>query len=203
MDWTSLSAYATDFLPSLALGIALAACAGLRAWLPLLLAGGAARLGILQLGSSFDFIASDKALALFAVATILEIVADKVPALDHALDSVSTVLRPAAGALLAASVMWKVSDPLTALALGVAVGAPSALVPHAAKSALRAGSTAVTGGVANPFLSFIEDIVTFALFFVSVIVPILVALTVIAFAVFVFRRLKARSARRRAGTSLA
>jgi hypothetical protein len=197
LDPSALSAYAWDFLPSLALGVALAACAGLRAWLPLLLAGCAARVGLLQLGASFDFIASNQALALFTVATLVEIAADKLPALDHALDTVSTVIRPAAGALLAASVMWKISDPLTALALGVAVGAPSALVPHAAKSALRAGSTALTGGLANPFLSFVEDVLAFVFFLLAVVVPIAVALLVLAFAVFVVRRLRSRGARSR------
>src|SRR5688572_31451589 len=46
----------------------------------------------------------------------------KIPAVDHALDAISTVLRPAAGALLAASVMWQIQDPLTAAVLGIAVG---------------------------------------------------------------------------------
>ncbi len=201
--WSSLPGYAFDFLPSVALGIALAACAGIRAWLPLLLAGGAARLGILQLGGAFEFIASDRALALFTVATLVEIAADKVPALDHALDSISTIIRPAAGALLAASVMWKISDPLTALALGVAVGAPSALVPHAAKSVLRAGSTAFTGGLANPFLSLIEDLLVFGLFLVAVVVPVAVALMVIAFGVLVVRRLRARARARSAANVVA
>jgi uncharacterized membrane protein len=93
----------SDFLPALALAIALAASAGLRAWLPLLLAGGLARLGLLHLGPSFHFLASDKALLIFGVATLVEVVGDKVPAVDHALDAIGTPLRPAAGALLAAS----------------------------------------------------------------------------------------------------
>src|SRR5207249_10561296 len=84
---------------------------------------------------------SNQALILFGVATVVEILGDKIPAVDHTLDALSTVLRPAAGSLLAASVLWRVPDPLTALALGVAVGAPTALVPHAAKSTLRATST--------------------------------------------------------------
>jgi len=125
MDVATLS----EFLPALALAIALAASAGLRAWLPLLLAGGLARLGILDLGDSFAFLGSNKALVLFGVATIVEIVGDKVPAVDHALDVIGTPLRPAAGALLAASVLGTVSDPLTALALGTVVGAPSDWCP--------------------------------------------------------------------------
>ena len=170
MDMASV----TEFLPALALAIALAASAGLRAWLPLLLASSLARLGVLDLGPSFQFLASNKALVLFGVATAIELVGDKIPAVDHALDLIGTPLRPAAGALLAASILGTVSDPLTSIVLGTAVGAPSALVPHAAKSALRAASTATTGGLANPLLSFIEDGISIALFVLAVLVPVLV-----------------------------
>jgi len=163
-----------EFLPALALAIALAASAGLRAWLPLLLAGGLARAGVLDLGESFRFLASDRALLLFAVATFIELVGDKVPAVDHALDVIGTPLRPAAGALLAASVLGTVFDPLTALVLGTAVGAPSALVPHALKSTLRAASTTFTGGLASPVLSVIEDVVSILTFALAVVVPLLV-----------------------------
>jgi len=164
----------TEFLPALALAIALAASAGLRAWLPLLLAGGLARLGVLDLGSSFQFLASTKALALFGVATAIELIGDKIPAVDHALDVIGTPLRPLAGAVLAASVLGTVTDPLTSVVLGTAVGAPSALVPHAAKTALRAASTTVTGGLANPALSLIEDAVSLLTFVLAILVPLVV-----------------------------
>lgn len=164
----------TEFLPALALAIALAASAGLRAWLPLLLASGLARLGFLDLGPSFEFLASDRALVLFGVATAIELIGDKVPAVDHALDVIGTPLRPAAGALLAASVLGTVTDPLTSLVLGTAVGAPSALVPHALKSALRAASSGLTGGLANPLLSFLEDVISVVLVLLAVLVPLLV-----------------------------
>ncbi len=164
----------TEFLPALALAIALAASAGLRAWLPLLLAGGLARAGVLDLGPTFQFLASNKALVLFAVATVIELVGDKIPAVDHALDVLATPLRPAAGALLASSVLGTVSDPLTSIVLGTAVGAPTALVPHAAKSALRAASTATTGGLANPLLSFVEDAIALVTFALAVLVPLAV-----------------------------
>jgi small basic protein len=168
MDVATLS----ELLPTL--GIALAASAGLRAWLPLLLAGGLARLGVLDLGPSFQFLASTKALVLFGIATAIELVGDKIPAVDHALDVIGTPLRPAAGALLAASVLGTVTDPLTSVVLGTAVGAPSALVPHAAKSALRAASTTVTGGLANPLLSILEDAISIATFVLAVLVPLAV-----------------------------
>lgn len=182
----------TGIVPSLALGIGLAACAGLRAWLPLLLAGLLARGGVLELGPSFRFIASNEALILFSVATVVEIVGDKIPAVDHALDALSTVLRPAAGSLLAASVLWRIPDPLTALALGVAVGAPSALVPHAAKSALRAASTALTGGLANPLLSLVEDLAAVFVFVITVALPVATAIVILVVGGLVLRRVLRR-----------
>jgi hypothetical protein len=188
-----------EFLPSVALGIGLAACAGLRAWLPLLLAGGLARLGFLELGDSFQFITSDRALLLFGVATLVEIVADKLPAVDHALDVVSTIVRPAAASLLAASVMWKISDPLVALALGVAIGAPSALVPHAAKSALRVASSGATAGLANPVLSLVEDLVAIAIFVLAILVPLAIVAAVAVATFWIVRRRRARS---RAGAAM-
>jgi len=178
----------------LALAIALAACTGLRAWLPLLLAGLLARLGWLDLGDSFRFLSSDPALLVFAVATVLEMAADKVPALDHTLDGLSTFLRPAAGSLLAASALGVATDPLTALALGVAVGVPSSLIPHAAKSALRAASSALTFGVANPALSALEDLGTVLFFVLAVVVPTLVVALLVVASGLLLRRLLRRAA---------
>jgi len=188
MDWPAV----TDFLPSLALGVALAACAGLRAFLPLFLAGLLARAGWLDLGPSFEFLGSTKALVLFGLATVVEVLGDKIPAIDHALDALGTPLRPAAGALLAASVIGVVSDPLTALALGTAVGAPAALVPHAAKSALRAASSTLTGGLANPVLSLIEDGLALVLFALAVLVPLVVVGLLALALVLVVRRFRHR-----------
>jgi len=165
---------ATEFVPALAMAIALASAAGLRAWLPLLAAGGLARLGVFSLGPSFQFLASDQALVIFGVATAIEVIGDKIPAVDHALDVIGTPLRPIAGAVLAASVLGTVADPLLAAVLGIAVGAPSALVPHVAKSALRAASSAATGGLANPALSFVEDAIAVVLLILAVLVPLVV-----------------------------
>jgi hypothetical protein len=180
----------TEFLPALALAVALAASTGLRAWLPLLLAGGLARAGFLELGESFGFLSSDQALILFSVASVLELGADKIPALDHVLDGLSTLVRPAAGSVLAASALGVVSDPLTALALGVAVGAPSSLIPHAAKSLLRAASTAFTGGLGNPILSLLEDVFTVFLVALAVLVPLAVVLGLGIVTFLLLRRVK-------------
>ena len=179
-----------DALPTLALAVALAACAGLRAWLPLLLAGALSRAGWLQLGESFRFLGSNKALTIFAIATAIELIGDKIPAVDHALDLLGTPLRPAAGALLAASVLGLVTDPLTSVVLGTALGAPAALVPYAAKSVLRAASTTLTAGLANPVLSVMEDAATLMLFAIAVLVPLVVIAMLAVMLYLVARRFR-------------
>ncbi len=183
---------AMEIARAVVLAIALAACAGLRAWLPLFLVGLLARFELLTLGTSWRFLASNQALLLFGIATVIEILGDKITAVDHALDAVSTVLRPAAGALLAASVLSFVHDPLLALVSGVVIGAPAAFVPHAVKSSLRVSSTGLTAGFANPVLSVIEDGVSLVMFVLAVVVPLLVALLLVTVAVFLLLRLARR-----------
>jgi hypothetical protein len=63
-------------------------------------------------------------------------------------------------------------------------------VPHALKSGLRATSTTLTGGLANPVLSLIEDGLSLLTFVLAVIVPLLVvaALGVMVWAVLRWRR---------------
>jgi hypothetical protein len=182
----------SEVVPALALAIGLAACAGLRAWLPLLLTGGLVRLGMIEVGPSFSFIATNRALILFGVASVIEIVADKVPAIDHALDALGTVLRPVAATVLAASVFGSFADPVTAVALGAAVGAPTALVPHAGKAVLRAASSAFTGGLANPVISVLEDLIALTLFVLAVLVPVLAGGLVLLTAWLILRRLRRR-----------
>ncbi len=181
--WSTL-----EIARAVALAIALAACAGLRAWLPLLLAGLLARLEVLSLGDSWRFLGSTEALVLFGVATLVEILGDKIPAVDHVLDGVSSFVRPAAGSVLAASALGFVHNPLHALVLGIVIGAPSAFVPHLAKSGLRALSTSLTAGIANPVLSVIEDAGALALFVLAVAVPLLVVALLAVATFFLLRR---------------
>ena len=187
-DWSTrlshleLPAMSVDLLQSIALGISLAACAGLRAWLPLFAVGLSVRLGVVPLGDSFRFLGSNTALTIFAIATVIELLADKVPVVDHALDALSTFLKPVAGMVLAASVMWTVDNPIVALALGVMVGAPASLVPHTAKATLRGVLSPITAGLAAPILSVLEDVIAFGLVALAILAPFVVAAGFVLFA---------------------
>src|SRR5262249_25518316 len=106
-----------------------------------------------------------------AVASVVEIVGDKIPVVDHVLDLIGTVIRPAAAWLGAFAVLQAWPTPwaqIAALVLGTA-----ALAVHGAKAKLRLGSSAVTMGHANPFVSMAEDLVTFVTMAVGILVPVL------------------------------
>jgi hypothetical protein len=183
---------AFSWLGTVALAVVLAAAAGLRAWLPLLVAGVVSRLGVADLGASFTWLGSWPALGLLAVATVIEIAGDKIPVVDHALDAVGTFIRPLTGALAAAAALVHIQDPVIALVVGLVVGAPVALAPHVAKTTLRGVSTGTTAGLANPFLSLLEDIVSFFIAMLGFLAPLVALLLVLSAVWFSWRWLRRR-----------
>jgi hypothetical protein len=156
-----------------AMGVGLAACAGLRAFLPLFVVGVAGRLDVLPLSEPFAWLASAPALTVFGAAVLTELLADKVPVVDHLLDAAATVVKPVAGTVLAAAVMTELS-PLEATVLGLVAGGGVSGVVHLGKAKLRLLSTVTTAGTANPILSFGEDALAFAGSLLALAVPLLV-----------------------------
>jgi hypothetical protein len=115
------------------------------------------------------------------LACIFEIVADKFPAVDHFLDSAGTFVRPIAGAVAAASVLTDI-DPTIAALVGLIVGAPTSFGFHTLKAGTRVASSATTFGCANPVISLIEDIISFALTVIAIFSPIFVPLVIVLIA---------------------
>src|SRR5262245_57939365 len=99
MEWTAL-----DVVLSIGVGLGLAAAAGLRVFLPLLVLGGAARLGWVPLASGFEWLSSGSGLGALSVATILEISAYYIPWVDNVLDFIVGPLAVVAGVLATAAV---------------------------------------------------------------------------------------------------
>lgn len=166
-------------------GVALAAAAGFRTFLPLLAAGVAIRYAGIAVPEPLSWASSDGGLLVLGVATVLEVVADKVPVLDNLLDVVQTVLRPAAGLLLTVGFASELS-PAAAWTLGILVGAPTALGVHSTRAAARGASTGVTGGMANPLLSLLDDGAAVLLALLAFLVPLVaVALVVLGAALAV------------------
>ena len=177
----------------LAMGFALAACVGLRTFLPLLAAGLLARTGHLELGQHFEWMASTPALIVFGSALAFEVFADKVPGLDHALHSVEAFVKPIAATLLAASLFTNL-DPLTATTLGLIGGGSIAGLVQLARGGTRVASSALTFGLANPVLSVVDDGLALGGVVLAFLLPFLAALLVIVAAVFVVRLIRRRRA---------
>jgi hypothetical protein len=170
----------TWLLPAF-LGLGLAAAAGLRTFLPLLILSIAARLHLfgLTINPHVGWLGSTPMLVGLAVATSAELVADKIPVIDHALATLGTVTRPLAGALAAGAVLTHL-DPGTAALAGLIIGAPIALAFHGVQSSARLASTATTAGLANPILSLIEDVGAGFLSVLAIAAPVVAVLVVAA-----------------------
>src|SRR5262249_17289756 len=121
-----------NWLVAIAAGVGVAAACGLRAFLPLLFLGAAERLRPIPPPPGALWLATNPALVALGIATVLEIAADKIPVLDHALDAVATVLRPVAAWIGAFAMLGPWPSPwgqITALVLaGLTLGV------HALKS---------------------------------------------------------------------
>ena len=178
MNATEAALFATQ----LAMGFALAATVGLRAFLPLLAAGLLARFGYVDLGHSFEWMAKTPALIVFGSAVVFEVLADKVPGLDHALHAVETFVKPVAGTLVAASLFTNL-DPMMAVVLGLIGGGTIAGMVHVAKGTTRVASTAMTGGLANPALSLFDDVLAIGGIVLAVLAPIIAAIIVLVLVV--------------------
>jgi TRAP-type mannitol/chloroaromatic compound transport system permease large subunit len=179
---------ATSLVLALLAGLGLSASTGLNTFLPLLLLSGAARFHLagVTLGERFDWLASDTALIVLIIATVVEIIGDKVPAVDHFLDAAGTFVRPVAGALASASVLTGV-DPVLAAVLGIAVGAPASLGLHTLKAGARVTSTSATLGCLNPVLSLVEDVISLGLSLVALFAPGVVPLILLLVALILWR----------------
>src|ERR1041384_6057148 len=123
-----------DLLFSVALGIGLAAATGFRVFIPLLVAGLAARAGWVPLTESFAWLQSTPALVALSTAAVLEIFAYYFPGLDHLLDVLAGPLAVIAGVLASASVMVDMPPE---------VRRPIAVIAGGGIAALTKGATAV------------------------------------------------------------
>ncbi|MEO3972964.1 DUF4126 domain-containing protein [Streptomyces sp. CAU 1734] len=142
---------------------------------------------------------------------LCEAVADKIPYVDSLWDSVHTVIRPVAGAVVAALLAGE-SGSLPELAAG-AVGGTTALLSHLVKAGTRMAVNTSPEPFSNIGLSVAEDlgvagIVSFAIFHplpAAIIAAVLLALGIVVVILLAsrIRRFLRRRAQRREERRLA
>lgn len=164
------------------LGFAFAA--GLNLYATVLVIGAVVHFGWVTLPpalQSLSVLGHPLVLGVAGVLYLVEFVADKVPAVDHAWDAVHTIIRPAGAVWIA----WRtvggsgLSEPAE-VALLLAAGSV-ALTTHAGKAGTRL-AVGATGGHflgAGILLSLLEDLVAFFVAPMSLVVPLLVLVVVI------------------------
>ena len=188
-------------------GTGLAASAGLNAYIPLVTMGLLARYtDAIDLPTGWSWLSNGWTLLILAVLLAIEVVADKVPVVDHVNDVVQTVVRPTAGGLAfgagSSSETVTVSDPGSFFGshqwVPIAAGVIIALCVHGVKSASRPVVNATTAGVGAPVVSTAEDIGSVLLSVLAIVLPVLVLgglVLLVLGAFWVLRRRRRRSDR--------
>jgi len=147
------------------------------------------------LRGDMDWLAGTPALIILATAVVVEVLADKVPLLDHGLDVVGMAVKPAAGALVLAAPLVDMG-PVATLLLAVAVGGTLAGAVHVTKSALRLASTGTTSGLGNPALSLAEDGLSLTGTVLALVAPLLLVLLLVLSLLFLRKIVHWMQARR-------
>lgn len=185
-----------ELLLGVALGIGLAAATGFRVFIPLLVAGLAARAGWVPLIDSFAWLQSTPALVALSTAAVLEILAFYIPGVDHLLDVIAGPLAVIAGIIVSASVMVDL-PPEVRWPVAVIAGGGIAGLTKATTAVIRAKSAVVTGGLANPVVSTVETAGAATVSILAIIAPLLCLACAIAISVWGLRRLRRWRAGRR------
>lgn len=180
-------------------GTVLAASAGLNAYIPLLGLGLLSRFtSLVDLPNAWAWLANEWSLAVIAVLLIIELIVDKVPALDSINDVLQTAVRPAAGGLAfsagSASETVAVSDPAafitSAQVWPFVFGICVALVPHLLKAVARPVLNVVTVGAGAAVASAFEDVGAVLLTVLAVVVPVIALVLLIVLLIWLGRRLR-------------
>jgi hypothetical protein len=189
-------------------GTGLAASAGLNAYIPLLLMGLMSRFtDSIALPNGWQWLSNGWVIVILAVLLAVEMVADKVPIVDHVNDVVQTVVRPTAGGIVfgagSSSHTATVTDPGTFFGshqwVPIAAGVLIALCVHTVKAASRPVINATTAGFGAPVASTAEDFSSLVLSLLAILLPILVLLGLVLMvgsAVWVIRRRRQRKRER-------
>ncbi|MBI5932933.1 MAG: DUF4126 domain-containing protein [Chloroflexi bacterium] len=165
----------------------LSASAGLNAYIPLLAIGVLDHYtNLLNLQKPWDTLSNPWILILLGILLIIEMLADKIPTVNHVNDLIQTVVRPAAGAVAFAASANVITDvnPVLALALGLFVAGGV----HATKSVVvRPAVTATTGGAANMPVSVAEDVAATGVSLLAIVLPLAAGtLLIVAAALFIW-----------------
>lgn len=172
-------------LLNLASAFGLSTSAGLNAYIPMLTLALLARFtSLVQLEEPWSALTSWWIIGLLAVLLVIEELADKIPAVDSINDVIQTLIRPTAGAIVFAATTQSTikMHPMLAFACGIVLAGGT----HLIKAGGRPVVTATTGGLGNPVVSTIEDIIATVTSVVAIIFPYLILAWIFLLALLIY-----------------
>ena len=179
-----------ESLISIGVGLALAAAAGFRVFVPLLALSLAARSGWVELSPSFEWLATAPATMALASAMVLEIAAYYVPFFDNLLDTLTAPVAVLAGIVASASLLTDL-PPWLQYTIAIVGAGGTAGVVHASTSILRLKSSAATAGLGNPVIATLELIGSILIAVVGLLAPVVALIVAVMIVVMVTRRFNA------------
>ena len=168
-----------QILLSLSLGLGLAAACGFRVFIPPLMMGVGSRLDLYKLEGSFVWVDHTWAIAIFAVATLLEIGGYFIPWIDNLLDAVATPAAIIGGIFVTSASLEGELDPSAQWTLSVIAGGSVSGVIQLGTVATRAISTGTTGGLANPIISLLEAVASILCILISLFLVAIIPIVII------------------------
>lgn len=164
---------------SLSLGLGLAAACGFRVFIPPLMMGVASRFDLYELEGSFTWVGETWAIAIFGIATILEIGGYFIPWIDNLLDTIATPAAILGGIFVTSASLEGEMDPSVQWMLSIIAGGGVSGVIQLGTVATRAISTGTTGGLANPLISLLEAVASIVCIILSLFLVILIPFVII------------------------
>jgi hypothetical protein len=180
---------ALSVMLSIALGVGLSAAAGFRVFVPFLVVSVAALTGNLDLGGGWSWIGTYPALAVFAVASVTEVLAYYIPWLDNLLDTIATPAAVVAGIVLTSAVITDLS-PLLTWTLAIIAGGGTAAVVQTGTVVIRGLSSTTTGGLGNFVIASGEVVGSILTSIFAILVPVLVFILVLILLFIIIRQLR-------------
>ena len=168
-----------QILLSLSLGLGLAAACGFRVFIPPLMMGVGSRLDLYKLEGSFVWVDDTWAIAIFAVATLLEIGGYFIPWIDNLLDAVATPAAIIGGIFVTSTSLEGELNPSAQWTLSVIAGGSVSGVIQLGTVATRAISTGTTGGLANPIISLLEAVASILCILISLFLVAIIPIVII------------------------
>jgi len=158
-------------LTTLLSGAGFSSSSGLNATLPLLVLALVDRVSsTIDLDGPYDFISGNVGILLLLLVLPIELVADKIPKLDHFSNLAHSAIRPLVGAFCFMA-LASAEDSLNVWAAAI-LGFAIATAVHMWKVRERPRVTTATRGLGNPFISVLEDVIAIVVSIVSAFAPV-------------------------------